>query len=53
MGYIAKALALVGKGEPEEAAQIFDLTFGNCNPSESNLLLLIKVCDLDGSRSLI
>jgi hypothetical protein len=25
--------------------QVFDLAFGNCNPNESNLLLLIKVCD--------
>jgi hypothetical protein len=46
MGYIAKALAQIGKGEPENAMQVFDLAFGNCNPIESNLLLLIKVCDL-------
>jgi hypothetical protein len=45
MGYIAKALAQIGMGEPEEAMQVFDLAFGNCNPKESNLLLLIKVCD--------
>jgi hypothetical protein len=45
MGYIAKALAQIGKGESEKAMQVFDLAFGNCNPIESNLLLLIKVCD--------
>jgi hypothetical protein len=46
MGYITKALAQIGKGEPEKAMRVFDLAFGNCNPIESNLLLLIKVCDL-------
>ena len=45
MGYITKALAQIGMGQPEEAMQIFDLAFGNCNPKESNMLLLIKVCD--------
>ena len=43
MGYIAKALAQIGMGETEKAIQVFDLAFGNCNPNESNLLLLIKV----------
>jgi tetratricopeptide (TPR) repeat protein len=42
MGYITKALAQIGKGEPEKAMRVFDLAFGNCNPIESNLLLLIK-----------
>ncbi|KAF8549390.1 hypothetical protein OG21DRAFT_1500458 [Imleria badia] len=42
MGYIAKALAGIGKGETEDALQVFDLAFRNCNPKESNLLLLIK-----------
>jgi uncharacterized protein with PIN domain/ribosomal protein S7 len=45
MGYIAKALAQIGKGEAKKAMQVFDLAFGNCNPNESNLLLLIKVCN--------
>ena len=45
MGYIAKALAQIGKGEPKKAVRTFDLAFGNCNPNESNLLLLVKVCD--------
>ena len=45
MGYIAKALAQIGMGEPEKAMDVFDLAFGNCHPNESNLLLLIKVCD--------
>ncbi|KAF8547530.1 hypothetical protein OG21DRAFT_1517260 [Imleria badia] len=31
-------------GESEEAMQVFDLAFRNCNPNESELLLLIKVC---------
>ena len=44
MGYITKALAQIGMGQPEEAMQVFDLAFGNCNPKESNLLLLVKVC---------
>ncbi|KAF8555428.1 hypothetical protein OG21DRAFT_1521768 [Imleria badia] len=43
MGYIVKALAQIGKGEPEVAMQVFDLVFANCNPNESNLLLLIKL----------
>lgn len=43
MGYISKALAQIGMGELEEAMQVFDLAFGNCNPNESNQLLLIKV----------
>ena len=45
MGYITKAFAQIGMGQPEEAMRIFDLAFGNCNPKESNMLLLIKVCD--------
>ena len=52
MGYIAKALARIGMGEPEKAVQVFDLAFANCNPDESNLLLLIKVCDPYPHRSL-
>ena len=43
MGYIVKALAKLGMGEPEKAMQVFDLAFRNCNPSESDLLLLVKV----------
>ena len=43
MGHIVKALAQIGMGEPERGMQVFDLAFGNCNPNESNLLLLIKV----------
>ena len=45
MGYITKALAQIGIGQLEEAMQVSDLAFGNCNSKESNLLLLIKVCD--------
>ncbi|KAF8546124.1 hypothetical protein OG21DRAFT_1586541 [Imleria badia] len=50
MGYIVKALAQIGKGEAEVAMQVFDLVFGNCNPDESNLLLLIKVRGLYASK---
>ena len=32
-------------GQPEEAMRTFDLGFANGNPKESNLLLLITVCD--------
>ena len=53
MGYIAKALAQIGLGETEKALQVFDLAFGNCNPNESNLLLLIKVCNTITGRFLI
>lgn len=52
MGCIAKALAQFGMGEPEKAVQVFDLAFANCNPDESNLLLLIKVCGPYPHRSL-
>jgi hypothetical protein len=45
MGYIAKALAQIGKGESEKAIRVFDLAFRICSPNESNFLLLIKVCD--------
>lgn len=45
MGYITNALARIGGGELEEAIRVFDLAFCNCNPNESDLLLLIKVCD--------
>ncbi|KAF8554885.1 hypothetical protein OG21DRAFT_1508408 [Imleria badia] len=50
MGYIAQALAQVGMGEPEEAMQAFDLAFANCDPKESNLLLLIKTIILFMAR---
>ncbi|KAF8551190.1 hypothetical protein OG21DRAFT_317044 [Imleria badia] len=50
MGYISQALAQIGIGEPEEAMQIFDLAFGNSNPKESNLLLLIKTIVLFVTR---
>ncbi|KAF8550012.1 TPR-like protein [Imleria badia] len=50
MGYIAKALAQIGIGEPEKAVQVLDLAFANCNPDESNLLLLIKAIVLFVAR---
>ncbi|KAH0839335.1 hypothetical protein J3R83DRAFT_17 [Lanmaoa asiatica] len=51
MGYIAKALAQIGMGEPEKAVQVFDLVFANCNPDESNVLLLIKAVVLFVARN--
>ena len=45
MAHIVKALAQTRMGDTEQARQSFDLAFRNCNPKESNLLLLIKVCD--------
>ena len=45
MAHIVKALAQIGMGDTDEALQLFDLAFRNCIPKESNLLLLIKVCD--------
>ncbi|KAF8552129.1 hypothetical protein OG21DRAFT_1486431 [Imleria badia] len=50
MGYIAKALAQIGMGEPEDSMQSFDLVFGNCDPKEGNLLLLIKAIMLFVAR---
>ncbi|KAF8550593.1 TPR-like protein [Imleria badia] len=50
MGYIAKAVAHIGKGEPEEAMQVFDLAFGNRNTNESNLLLLVQAISLFAAR---
>ena len=44
--HIVKALAQIGMDDTDQALQSFDLAFRNCNPKESNLLLLIKVCDL-------
>ena len=46
MAHIVKVLAQIGIGDTEEALKAFDLAFRNCNPKESDLLLLIKVCDL-------
>ena len=45
MAHSVKALAQIVTGDTEEALKAFDLAFGNCDPKESNLLLLIKVCD--------
>ncbi|KAF8555588.1 TPR-like protein [Imleria badia] len=50
MGYITKALAQIGMGEPEDSMQSFDLVFGNCEPKEGNLLLLIKAIMLFVAR---
>ncbi|KAF8427620.1 hypothetical protein L210DRAFT_3136383 [Boletus edulis BED1] len=46
MGYIAKALAQIGRGEPSEAMQVFDIALRSCDSRESNLLLLIKAVAL-------
>ncbi|KAF8547519.1 TPR-like protein [Imleria badia] len=50
MAHIVKALAQIGMGETEKALWVFDLAFGNCNPKESNLLLLIKTIILFVAR---
>ncbi|KAF8554888.1 hypothetical protein OG21DRAFT_1496708 [Imleria badia] len=50
VGYIAQTLAQIGMGEPEEAMRVFDLAFRNCDPKESNLLLLIKTAILFVAR---
>ncbi|KAF8552128.1 TPR-like protein [Imleria badia] len=50
MGYIAKAVAQIRMSEPEKAVQIFDFAFANCNPHESDLILLIKTIVLFVAR---
>ena len=43
IGYISKAVALVGQGEKELAFETFDLCFRDCGADEIRFLLLIKV----------
>lgn len=43
IGHIALALALVGQDKREAALWAFDLAFRDCDRSENNFLLLIKV----------
>lgn len=45
MGYITKAVAQIRMNESDNAIPVFDIVFGNCNPNEKNLLVLIKVGD--------
>ncbi|KAH0825664.1 hypothetical protein J3R83DRAFT_11721 [Lanmaoa asiatica] len=42
IGHIAKAVALVGRGEHELAFETFDLVFRDCSADETRFLLLIK-----------
>lgn len=44
IGHIAHALALVGQDRREAALWTFDLAFRDCDHSENNFVLLIKVC---------
>lgn len=44
IGYIANAVAFVGKGDHESAIRVFDLVFTDGLATDNNYLLLIKVC---------
>jgi WD40 repeat protein len=44
LGYIAKSLALVGKGEKHEGLRVCDTAFEHLHSSHIAFLLLIKVC---------
>lgn len=44
IGYIAKSVALVGKGERHKAYRACDIAFARCHPSHATFLLLIRVC---------
>lgn len=43
IGYIAKAMVRVGKGEFQAGIRAFDLAFVHCNLEEVAFLLLIRV----------
>ncbi|KAH0826723.1 hypothetical protein J3R83DRAFT_5127 [Lanmaoa asiatica] len=42
IGHIAKAMALIGKGEGEAAIRLFDLVFGYCGSDDNKILLIVK-----------
>ena len=44
IGYIAKSVALVGKGEIHKGYQACDIAFIHFHSSQLSFLLLIKVC---------
>ncbi|KAH0838859.1 hypothetical protein J3R83DRAFT_7273 [Lanmaoa asiatica] len=42
IGYIAKSVALICGGKPQEGCWVFDFVFRHCDPIDMSLLLLIK-----------
>ncbi|KAF8552626.1 WD40 repeat-like protein [Imleria badia] len=42
IGYIAKSVALIRKGEKAEGCRVYDLVFRHCHRNEVDFLLLIK-----------
>ena len=44
IGYIAKSVALVGKGERHKSYQACDIAFVRFHSSQLSFLLLVKVC---------
>lgn len=43
IGYIAKSVGLISKGEKAKGCRVYDLVFRHCRPNEVDFLLLIKV----------
>jgi hypothetical protein len=43
-GYIAKSVALINRGKRAEGCRAYDLAFRHCDPTDVDLILLIKVC---------
>ncbi|KAF8554675.1 hypothetical protein OG21DRAFT_1508679 [Imleria badia] len=41
-GYIKKSVALVSEGKRSEACRVYDLAFRHCDPTDVDLILLIK-----------
>ena len=46
LGYVAKSVALVGKGEKHKAYRACDTAFEYSDSSHVSFLLLVKVCIL-------
>ena len=44
IGYIAKSMALAGKGEKHKAYRACDIAFGRFRSTHITFLLLVKVC---------
>ena len=53
IGYIAKSIALVGKGERHKALRACDIAFEHFHSSHVTFLLLIKVCILRSGHTLL
>ena len=45
VGFVAKCVALIGKGEKDEGVRVCDISFQHFHSEHVTLLLLIKVCD--------